>query len=196
MRSRWTLGGCALLLGCGSLEPSWSTALQRMKRQPRYDVYESSAFFADGKTMQPPPAGTVPRERELSPAPLPATPELLALGRSRFRIFCAACHGAGGYGGSIVAENLPEARPPSLRTPAMAQLTATFYYTIITGGVGRMPSYAAELSPRERWAVIAYLQQRQRSPQAAADEKDDSIRGARLRRLDASSAGSGPGVSP
>lgn len=32
-----------------------------------------------------------------------------------------------------------------------------FYYSVITEGYGLMPSYASELKPSERWAVVAYL---------------------------------------
>jgi mono/diheme cytochrome c family protein len=41
-------------------------------------------------------------------------------------------------------------------------------YHVLTLGSGKMPSYAAQLSPDERWKVIAYvqttLQQRRRTP--------------------------------
>ena len=188
MRRVRLLSWCLLLAGCGSAEPGWSAALQRMKRQPRYDAYEASAFFPDGKVMQPPPAGTVSREQVLQPAAPQPTAELLTLGRSRFRIFCAACHGRGGYGGSVVAANMTERRPPSLRTPAMAALPDALVYTVIRDGFGRMPSYAAQLDERERWAVIAYLRQLQRTPTAAPDERADSSRAARLRALDSARA--------
>jgi hypothetical protein len=36
----------------------------------------------------------------------------------------------------------------------------------------------------QRWAVIAYLKQLQRSPNAGAGEREDSIRGAELRFQD------------
>ena len=186
MRTLGPLCWCLLLAGCGSAEPGWSAALQRMKRQPRYDPYEASAFFRDGKVMQAPPAGTVAREDVLGAGPPAETPELLALGRSRFRIFCGACHGVGGYGGSVVAANMPERRPPSLRTPAIAALPDAVIYAVISSGFGRMPPYAAQLSERERWAVIDWLRRLQRTPTAGADERADSIRGARLRELDSS----------
>src|SRR3954470_14493766 len=130
--------GVAVGLLAGCLQQSATDrALQRMSEQPRYDVYEASRFFWNGMTMQVPPAGTVARDAVLDRAlatgrsasgayltklPLAVTPELLALGRSRFRIFCGACHGAGGYGGSVVAANLGERRPPSLRSPAVRAL--------------------------------------------------------------------------
>jgi mono/diheme cytochrome c family protein len=186
------------LVACGG-QHAVDAALQRMRDQPRYDPYGRSAFFSNGAVMQPPPQGTVPRGQVLAsrlatgrePAggyladvPLPTTADLLGRGRSRFGIFCAACHGAGGYGGSVVAANMVERRPPSLRAAAMRALPAGFYYQVITQGLGRMPSYAAELSVADRWAVVAYLRDLQRRTSATPDEREDSVRAAELRSLD------------
>ena len=99
-------------------------------RQPRADRYKESVFFDDGLSMRAPPEGTVPRERitqnptlttgregetgqiaangeplAYAPTtiPLPVTRKLLELGRKRFDITCATCHGPVGDGDSIVA---------------------------------------------------------------------------------------------
>jgi mono/diheme cytochrome c family protein len=128
--------------------------------------------------------GREPAGGYLADVPLPTTADLLDRGRSRFGIFCAACHGAGGYGGSVVAANMVERRPPSLRAAAMRALPAGFYYQVITQGLGRMPSYAAELSVADRWAVVAYLRDLQRRTSATPDEREDSVRAAELRSLD------------
>jgi mono/diheme cytochrome c family protein len=187
-----------MLAGCIS-QSATDRALERMNQQPRYDVYEASRFFRNGMTMQAPPAGTVARDAVLdgslatgrsgsgaylTTVPLPITPDLLDVGRSRFHIFCAACHGAGGYGGSVVASNLAERRPPSLRSSAVRALPAGFFYDVIARGLGSMPSYAAQLPVEQRWAVVAYLKQLQRSPNAGPGERADSIRGAELRFQD------------
>ena len=100
-----------LLAGCRLDQSVTDRALERMSDQPRYDVYQSSRFFRNGMAMQLPPAGTVARDAVLDPAratgrtasggylaavPLSVTPELLQMGRSRFHIYCAVCHGARG----------------------------------------------------------------------------------------------------
>jgi mono/diheme cytochrome c family protein len=190
------------LAACGG-QGAVDAALQRMRTQPRYDPYERSAFFRNGAVMQPPPEGTVPRGQVLAArsatgrepgggyvaeTPLPLSRELLDRGRSRFEIYCAVCHGAGGYGGSVVAYNMIERRPPSLRRPELSQLPAGYYYQVITQGLGRMPSYAADLSVADRWAVIAYVRKLQRRTGATAQERDDSVRAAQLRSLDDSLA--------
>jgi mono/diheme cytochrome c family protein len=180
-----------------------------MRQQPRYDIYESSSVFANGRVMQSPPPGTVAREQVVGDAPLatgmangryiteipvPVTSELIATGRTRFDIFCAVCHGAGGYGGSIVAANMQPPRPPSLRSAAMHALPDGRIYHTIASGFGRMPSYAAELPVRERWAVVAYVRRLQAMSNAGSDAaRVDSIRAAQLRRWPTDSAPFAPG---
>jgi mono/diheme cytochrome c family protein len=198
-------GALCLLAACLSRSGT-DRALERMDEQPRYDIYEASRFFRNGMTMQVPPAGTVSRTAVLdhdratgrsasggylTAPPMPVTPELLALGRSRFRIYCAVCHGAGGYGGSIVASNMTERRPPSLRTATTRSLPAGFFYEVISRGLGRMPSYAAQLPVEQRWAVAAYVQQLQGKSHAAPDEQADSVRGVELRAEDSARAAAG-----
>ena len=191
--------GTLLAAGCGGVQADIDRALQRMRDQPRADAYEASGAFPDGKVLQTPPAGTISRDRILDPAlvtgrdsagtylqrnPLPATPALLERGRSRFGIYCAACHGAGGFGGSVVAANFTERRPPPLRCGPAAALPPGRVYEIVRGGLGRMPSYAGDLSVADRWAVVAYVRSLCGRSVAGPDERDDSVRAARLRRID------------
>jgi len=172
MSSRLYLTALAILAGCGINRSSTDRALERMSEQPRYDLYESSRFFRNGMTMQAPPAGTVARGAALDPVlatgrtpsggyasevPLTITPATIALGRSRFRIYCAVCHGVNGDGQSVVASNMTERHPPSLRSPAIKALPPGFLYQVIQNGFGRMPSYASELPVDQRWAVVAYI---------------------------------------
>jgi mono/diheme cytochrome c family protein len=174
----FALGGCS----CGNISSSYE--LQRMEVQPKYEAYEASPLFADGRAMRTPPQGTIPREAvvgnparetgELNGAlvadvQVPVTPELLALGKLRFEIVCATCHGVLGNGDSMVADNFPTRIPPSL--VALTDKPAGFFYRAATYGFGVMPSFAGELNNEERWAVVAYikaLQLSQNQPIAAA----------------------------
>ena len=182
------------LVACGR-QPGVDTALQRMADQPRYDVYERSGFFSNGAVMQSPPSGVVARGEVLDArvaagrepdgayvreVPLPLTEGLLTRGRSRFGIFCAVCHGSAGYGGSVVASNMVERRPPSLRRAALRGLPAGYLYETVRQGLGRMPGYAAELPVEDRWAVVAYVRWLQRRGAISGEEREDSIRAARL----------------
>jgi mono/diheme cytochrome c family protein len=159
--------------------------LERMIDQPRLSTYEACAVCPEGTIMMLPPEGTIPRSRELvMPAigtgrdlargqdswvpqvPVPVTREVLARGKDRFDIFCAACHGRLGNGVSQVAENMTLRQPPSLLLPPIAGYPAGRVYATITDGFGLMPSYAADLSIADRWAVVAFVQVLQLSQRA------------------------------
>ena len=208
MRAALRLAMVSLALaGCGRAQTDVDRWLQRMHDQPKAAAYGASAAFPDGKVMQPPPAGTIAREDVLEPSagpgrdssgayaahvPLPVTAELLARGRERFRVLCGACHGAGGFGGSVVAENWEPPRPPSLRAGPAAALPPGRVYEVVSDGFGRMPSYAGDLTASDRWAVVAYaLSFRGRAPADSA-ERDDAQRAAALARRDSL----GPVVEP
>lgn len=128
-----------------------------MERQAKLKPYATSALFSDGRAMRAPPAGAVPRERDLEAAPPEVTRALLDLGRARFDVVCAPCHGLAGDGDSVVAGKMGLRPPPSLHEPRLRALSAEELYAVISEGYGLMPRLSPHLLPRERWAVIAYL---------------------------------------
>jgi mono/diheme cytochrome c family protein len=77
------------------------------------------------------------------------------MGRKRFDITCATCHGPLGDGESIVARNMALRPPPSLHK--YNDRPVGYFYEVITKGFGMMASYAAELTVDERWSIIAYI---------------------------------------
>jgi len=191
--------GAALLSGaCHDYERA-SHDFERMRQQQKYELYGASGIFPDGKAMQAPPAGTVARAATLqdgatdaqgapvAEVPFAVTPELLAVGDDRFAIHCAVCHGVAGHGGSIVAANMGPPRPPSLHEPSARGRSAGALHQIVVQGIGRMPPYAAALSARERWAVVAWVQHLQRVPRTDSLWVQDSLAGARLAALDSQS---------
>jgi mono/diheme cytochrome c family protein len=48
-------------------------------------------------------------------------------------------------------------KPPSLHDDRLRQAPHGYLYQTITNGFGVMPSYAAQMHERDRWAVVAYL---------------------------------------
>ncbi len=165
------LAGCSDHIGKGW---DWS----RMRVQQKYQPYRQSTFFADGKTMQLPPPGTVSREvgALLMPRPpLVVTPAVIARGRSQFQIYCAACHGERGDGNSMVARNMGAPVPPSLVVPPVSSLPASRIVLVVTDGFGRMPSFAAELSPLDRIAVAEYVKTLQKEVGATADSTSATV---------------------
>jgi mono/diheme cytochrome c family protein len=164
----------AALTACPRLDP--------MQRQAKYKAYQSSEFYDDGLAMRAPPAGTVPFHAITDPAvldgrgadgkpvatsPVPVDAALLARGRQRFDIDCAACHGTLGDGRSQVAMNMSLRRPPSLHL--YRDRPDGYIYQVISEGFGLMPSYAQQLSVQDRWAVVAYVRALQLSQHAPLD---------------------------
>ncbi len=174
-----------LLAGCID-----TSTIDPLERQPKYVPYAANPFFADGRAMRTPPPSTVPRERAVlrpeftagkdaqgdvvNAIPIPVTRALMTLGRKYFEIRCATCHGLVGDGVSLVATQMSLRPPPSLLRNK--NTGPGHVYQVITGGYGLMASYAAELNPEERWAVIAYLQALQRSQGAQLADAPPDVR--------------------
>jgi hypothetical protein len=197
----WVLLVCAA--ACRKSPEREQGDFERMRAQQRNEPYAPSQLFALDERLRHPPAGTVSREsgsdtgtigtgmHEGKPAtavPFDITPKFLALGRREFSVFCAVCHGAGGFGGSIVATNMGTPRPPSLRSTAVKARAPGTVFMIETHGIGRMPSYAPQLTTEERWAVVAYLEQRQHESRMTPEERADSLRAIDIRSIDSALA--------
>jgi len=109
--------------------------------------------------------GTVPlipkEQRELAarePNPLPATPDSVALGRERFRIYCVPCHGPeakGGTSGLVATKFIPT--PDLTSVDLQKQRTDGYWHSYIMVGGAVMPSYGEALSSQEAWAIVTYL---------------------------------------
>jgi len=153
---------------------------QDMHDQPRFEPLEGTTLFEDGRASRPRVAGTVARgERswdahlmegriagELATSfPQPVTAEVLARGRERFDIFCAACHDRAGTGNSIVvARGLKQ--PPSFHIERLRTAPPGHFFDVITRGFGAMYDLSDKLDPADRWAVVAYVRALQRSHNA------------------------------
>ena len=161
-----------------------------MIKQAKYKAYAPNPFFADGRGMRQPVAGSVAREQTLGPTqlvlgvdekgqaitnfPLPVTAPLLEKGRAKYNIHCAICHGIAGDGKSLVASQMSLKAPPSLHEKRA--VTTGHLYKTIAEGFGLMGGYAAELSVEERWAVVAYVRALQRSQFARLDDATPEAR--------------------
>jgi mono/diheme cytochrome c family protein len=184
------LGAAALLLlatGCEWLNP--------MLQQPKVKPYRKSVFFPDQIAMRAPPPGTVPGSAPVDPQvasgrgtdgkpvariPVAVTPQLVELGRKRFDVFCAVCHGLLANGEGPVARNMSIRPPPNLLVLDRERPDG-FIFAAITEGYGYMPSYAPWLGTEERWGIVAYLRALQLSQAARIDQAPPDVR-ARLEK--------------
>lgn len=157
---------------------------QDMHDQPKYHGLRGSAFFADGLSVRPVVAGTVPRGRldedqllyagkdngevaAIFPFAVDAT--VMARGQERFNIYCAPCHGRTGLGDGMVVRR-GYRRPPTFDDPRLRQAPAGHFFDVITHGFGAMPDYAAQIRPSDRWAITAYVRALQLSAHATLAE--------------------------
>ena len=101
---------------------------------------------------------------DLEEFPLPITHDVVKRGKERYDIFCSACHGMTGNGdGMIVRRGFR--RAASFHTDSLRQAPVGHYFDAITNGWGAMPSYAAQIPARDRWAIVAYIRALQLSHQ-------------------------------
>jgi len=156
---------------------------QEMADQTRYEPFEESSLFPDGTSARPLPAGTVARgqlskdeELRLVTFPFVITREVLERGRERYDIFCSPCHDYAGNGkGMIVLRGLRRG-PPSFHVDRLREAPPAHFFDVITNGFGGMNDYAMQISPMDRWTIIAYIRALQLSQNATADLFSDSDR--------------------
>lgn len=143
------------------------------------EPFSASAVFADGKTLQPPPAGAMIRGlpplhyqatpedaaragRELS-SPFPAADvKALARGQIVYGNYCQVCHGPAGKGDGPVAQRGFPA-PPSLLADKALGLADGQIFHILTYGQGNMPAYAAQIRREDRWTAMLYVRELQKT---------------------------------
>ena len=152
--------GFLALAGCNS------TLRQDMANQPRENPLSPSNFFQDGRSARPIIENTVTRgsiendkltvPKESNAFPLPLTMELLKRGEDRYDIFCSPCHGLQGDGqGMVTLRGMKH--PPSYHQERLRNEPNGYLYDVIANGFGAMNGYSAQLTPADRWAIVAYV---------------------------------------
>ncbi|MEZ5361886.1 MAG: cytochrome c [Bryobacterales bacterium] len=107
--------------------------------------------------------------------PIPITRDVLEEGRERYEIYCAPCHGLLGYGDGIVAQRGFEG-VQSLHLERVRNKPVGYYFDVITNGRGAMYPYGSRIEPRQRWAIVAYVQVLQHSQSVPAEELETQDR--------------------
>jgi mono/diheme cytochrome c family protein len=163
---------------------------QQMANQPKYDPLEPSDFFSDGMSARSRVPGTVARG-ELAVTgfaatgkidgqdgdgfPFPMTDQVMNRGEERFNIYCSVCHGKLGDGNGMVPSR-GFRHPPSFHTETLRTAKTGHFFDVITNGFGSMPSYSAQISTQDRWAIIAYLRALQLSQHGAINDLPPEMR--------------------
>lgn len=208
--------GALALTGCrggtSSLPPIHVNP--NMDFQERFDPQESNPFFADGRAMRTPVAGTVARgflraddafERGtnaggagyVQTSPVPVSEDLLRRGQQRYNIYCSVCHGKSGDGQGIVMTGKYGYTPaPSYHEDRFRTIEDGYLFHVISNGVRSMPGYAQQIPVADRWAIVAYIRALQRSQNASAADVPAGDRAAIEQARSANMAGGSQGASP
>lgn len=154
-----------------------------MHVQPRYNPLAKSDFFADQRAARPLVEGTVAQGELRSDSyfytgkignnpgefmPFPVTKEVLERGRERFNVYCAPCHSRVGDGNGFIPTRGFARKPPSYHIDRLQKAPIGYFYDVMTNGFGIMLDYSAQISPRDRWCIAAYIRALQLSQNATA----------------------------
>jgi mono/diheme cytochrome c family protein len=157
---------------------------QDMHDAPRYEAFEATTFYPDGRASRSAPAGTVARgwlrEDELlhtgkvngviaNEFPFAIGGDEMTRGRERFNIYCTPCHGRLGDGnGMVVQRGLRQAA--SYHQDRLREEKNGYFFDVITNGFGAMQGYAEQIPVRDRWVIVAYIRALQLSQHAKVDD--------------------------
>ena len=97
--------------------------------------------------------------------PLPVTKELLDRGEQRYKVFCIVCHGPVGNGDGMVVRR-GFSKPPTYHDDRLRNAPVGHFYDVMTNGWGKMSSYASQIPPADRWAIVSYIRALQISQNA------------------------------
>jgi mono/diheme cytochrome c family protein len=167
-----------------------------MDIQPRYDAQAESAFFTDGRTMRPTPAGVVayagpdyfsdagsPRlnvdllaeddayyrgkaGKEFV-AKMPVKVDLALLRRGRERFNINCAVCHGATGaGNGITTQYGLVGVPTYHDQRLRSMPDGEIFNTITNGKNSMTAYGHQVEYRDRWAIVAYIRTLQRSQNA------------------------------
>jgi mono/diheme cytochrome c family protein len=161
-----------------------------MADQPRYEPLQKSGFFEDQRASRPLVEGTVARGqlnadeqfytgkldgKAVDNFPFPIDRQVLLRGQQRFNIFCSPCHDRVGSGEGMIVRRGYHA-PPSFHIDRLRAAPPGHFFDVISHGFGAMPDYAEQISPSDRWAIVAYIRALQLSQHAELGDVPDSER--------------------
>ena len=153
--------------------PGWQY-FDDMVKSPAYESYTPNPNFDDGKTMQPPVDGAIPRgmvpypfeksdsDRVLAAKTLVSTVEMTTVdldrGKRMYGIYCMQCHGEKGDGqGTLYTSKKYPYPPASLLSEKMMANPEADIYHVITVGHGVMGEHGSMIKPDDRWRIAMYI---------------------------------------
>lgn len=153
----------------------------KRERQPQYmpDMYVAVPYEADGtvkvssniSSNRKPVEGTIARgkvpyeyadtnegyekAKEELVSPLAKNEENLDNGKMMYGIYCATCHGTKGDGNGVLSQREKFLGIPNYKD---RDITEGSIYHVIMYGKNLMGSHASQLTHKERWQVVQYVE--------------------------------------
>ena len=157
---------------------------QDMHNQPKFFPQRGTTFYEDGRSVRPQMENTVARGQlhedtyfytgmqngqEGTSMPFPVTLDVLARGQEKYNVYCTPCHSRVGNGvGMIVSRGY--AKAGNFHTARLEAAPLGHFFNVMSNGYGAMPDYSSQLTPADRWAVVAYIKALQLSQNATQDD--------------------------
>lgn len=186
--------GTAFLLGVLALTGGACTPLDdALASVPFFKFMRSTQSIGPYEDPRPAPANAVPFESpggRVEPSVEPtqasldafaasrygrnplAPGEAIALGQRMFLRYCMVCHGVGGQGnGPVVGQGKFPMGPTLVGATAPGRADG-YIYGVIKAGRSLMPPYGSRTTSHERWAIVNYVRQLQRSAGAEPPATD------------------------
>ncbi len=170
--------------------------VQDMDFQPSFRPQEPHPMFADGRATRTPIPGTVARGHLRRddhyfrgyrstdsggqieffngiPDVIIVDGKFLERGKDRYQIYCTLCHDEKGTGSGIIHQRAVAAKedkwvpPTNLMTQEIRDRVDGQLFQTISAGVRTMPSYNTQINTTDRWAIVAYVRQMQKTSPVA-----------------------------
>lgn len=170
----------AAILGATAAMLVLAGCRQDMQDEPKFFPQRGTTFYADGRSVRPQVANTVARNqgaedsyfytglvnaKEGDGLPIDLTADTMARGQERYNIYCTPCHSRVGNGDGMIVQR--GYRPAGdFHTARLRNAPLGHFFNVITNGYGAMPDYAAQITPQDRWAIVAYIRALQLSQNA------------------------------
>jgi mono/diheme cytochrome c family protein len=181
--------------------------LPDMDFQPRYGAQAPSPFFADGRAMRMPPAGTLPfagadfesdagsprrnpdflqadgryyqgKQQDTWVTQIPVQVDLALLRRGQERYAIYCALCHGATGsGKGLMTEFGLVAVASITDELHNLMPVGQYFDVITNGKGRMMSLAPQIKVSDRWAIIAYIRALARSQNTSLSDVAPAHRG-------------------
>ena len=165
------------LLSCGNGDRPTTRKAQYMGDTDMYNklsygTYSENPVFENGMSAQKPVDGTIARgqgvydypdseagyqmAKDSLSSPLDKNEENMAAGKYLYGIYCSACHGNKGDGNGTLVQNEKFLGVPNYKDRDINEGTI---YHVIMHGRNLMGSHSSQLSEKERWQIVHYVEQ-------------------------------------